>query len=81
MCVPRPSSKASSAILAGAQLIPIDELRDRIAEVRSDKPVVVICQTGKRAGMGTLILKKAGFKEVANLSGGMVAWRHLGLPS
>lgn len=67
--------------LDGAQLIPIDELRDRVNEVRTDKPVIVVCQTGKRAGMGTLILKKAGFAKVANLSGGMVAWRHLGLPS
>jgi glyoxylase-like metal-dependent hydrolase (beta-lactamase superfamily II)/rhodanese-related sulfurtransferase len=67
--------------LEGAQSIPIDELRDRIAEVRSDKPVVVVCQTGRRAGLGTTILEKAGMKRVANLSGGMVRWRDLGLPS
>jgi rhodanese-related sulfurtransferase len=31
--------------------------------------------------MGTLILKKAGHDRVANLAGGMVRWRELGLPS
>jgi sulfur dioxygenase len=67
--------------LSGAQLIPIDELRARVAEVQTEKPVVVVCQTGKRAGMGTLILKKAGHDRVANLAGGMVRWRELGLPS
>ncbi len=67
--------------LSGAQLIPIDELRARTPEVPGDKPVVVVCQTGKRASMGTLILKKAGHARVANLAGGMVRWRELGLPS
>jgi glyoxylase-like metal-dependent hydrolase (beta-lactamase superfamily II)/rhodanese-related sulfurtransferase len=66
--------------IGGAQLVPIDELRARVAEVPSDKPVVVVCQTGRRAAMGTLILAKAGRDRVANLAGGMVRWRDLGLP-
>jgi sulfur dioxygenase len=37
--------------LEGAQLIPLDELRTRVSEVPADKPVVVICQTGKRSGL------------------------------
>jgi sulfur dioxygenase len=67
--------------LEGAQLIPLDELRARAAEVHTDKPVVVVCQTGKRSGLGTLILAKAGVSKVANVAGGMVRWRELGLPS
>lgn len=67
--------------LGGAQLIPLDMLRARVAEVPSDKPVVVVCQTGKRSAMGTAILEKAGRTRVANLPGGMVGWRELGLPS
>jgi glyoxylase-like metal-dependent hydrolase (beta-lactamase superfamily II)/rhodanese-related sulfurtransferase len=66
--------------LEGAQLIPLDELRTRTAEVCADKPVVVVCQTGKRSGLGTLILGKAGVARTANLAGGMVRWRALGLP-
>jgi sulfur dioxygenase len=67
--------------LEGAQLIPLDELRARASEVRADKPVVVVCQTGKRSGLATVILKKAGVAQVANIAGGMVRWRDLGLPS
>jgi sulfur dioxygenase len=63
----------------GAQLVPLDELRARVSEVPADKPVIVVCQTGRRAGMGTVILGKAGFTRVANLAGGMVRWRDLGL--
>ncbi|MCC7537626.1 MAG: MBL fold metallo-hydrolase [Deltaproteobacteria bacterium] len=67
--------------LDGAQCIPLDELRARLAEVPTDKPVVVVCQTGRRSALGTLILGKAGVARVANLAGGMVGWRDSGLPS
>lgn len=67
--------------LEGAQLIPLDELRARAAEVPTDKPVIVVCQTGRRSALGTQILGKAGHTRVANLAGGMVGWRDAGLPS
>jgi glyoxylase-like metal-dependent hydrolase (beta-lactamase superfamily II)/rhodanese-related sulfurtransferase len=67
--------------LEGAKLIPLDELRGRIAEVPRGQPVVVVCQTGRRSGMGAVILGEAGIDRVANLAGGMVGWRELGLPS
>jgi glyoxylase-like metal-dependent hydrolase (beta-lactamase superfamily II)/rhodanese-related sulfurtransferase len=67
--------------LEGAQLIPLEELRARTAELCADKPVVVLCQTGKRSGLATVILSQAGVTRTANVSGGMVRWRELGLPS
>jgi len=67
--------------LKGSALVPLDDLRHRSAEVSHDSPVVVICQTGKRSALGALILHKAGFARVANLEGGMLRWRELGLPS
>jgi sulfur dioxygenase len=66
--------------VSGAQLIPLDELRDRVAEVARDKPVVTICQSGKRSAMAVQILQKAGFDKVANVPGGMLQWGRLGLP-
>jgi glyoxylase-like metal-dependent hydrolase (beta-lactamase superfamily II)/rhodanese-related sulfurtransferase len=65
--------------LPGARLVPLDELRSRVAELNDDKPLVVVCQTGKRSGMATVILRQAGLTKVANLAGGMVRWRELGL--
>jgi glyoxylase-like metal-dependent hydrolase (beta-lactamase superfamily II)/rhodanese-related sulfurtransferase len=65
----------------GAQLIPLDDLRARASEVAADKPVVVVCQTGKRSALATAILRKAGLARVANLAGGMVRWREMGLSS
>jgi rhodanese-related sulfurtransferase len=67
--------------LRDALHIPLDALRSRLAEVPVAKPVIVVCQTGRRSGLATTILEKAGLLEVANLSGGMVRWRELALPS
>ncbi len=64
----------------GSRLVPLDELRARTGEIPTDKPVVVTCQTGKRSAMATKILEKAGIARVANLAGGVVRWRELGLP-
>jgi glyoxylase-like metal-dependent hydrolase (beta-lactamase superfamily II)/rhodanese-related sulfurtransferase len=61
----------------GARLIPLDELRARVPEVPTDKPIVVVCQTGKRSALATVILRQAGLQQVANLAGGMVRWREL----
>ncbi|MCW4021847.1 MAG: MBL fold metallo-hydrolase [Candidatus Bathyarchaeota archaeon] len=45
-----------------------------------DKPVVVICKTGKRSSFGSSILLKAGFKKVYNCLGGIEAWKKAGFP-
>jgi sulfur dioxygenase len=63
--------------IAHAQLIPLDELRARTADVARDKPVVVVCQTGRRSALATAILRKAGLTRVANLAGGMASWRDM----
>jgi glyoxylase-like metal-dependent hydrolase (beta-lactamase superfamily II)/rhodanese-related sulfurtransferase len=67
--------------LAGAQHIPLDQLRARLPEVPKDKPIVVVCQSGKRSGMASVILSKAGYLQIANVAGGLLRWRDLGLPS
>ena len=67
--------------LEGVRHIPLDELRARAGELDGSRPIVCICQTGKRSGMATVILQKLGKARVANLKGGMVHWRDLGLPS
>ncbi len=59
--------------LAGVECshnIPVDELRDRLGELDSAAPTVVVCGVGLRAHVGTRILKQHGFSNVANLSGG-----------
>ena len=66
--------------IADAQLIPLSELKDRLAEVPKDKPVIPVCHAGMRSGQATVILRGAGFPRVANLRGGMLLWRQMALP-
>jgi glyoxylase-like metal-dependent hydrolase (beta-lactamase superfamily II)/rhodanese-related sulfurtransferase len=66
--------------LEGAQLIPLDELRRRLDEVPQDRPVVTVCQSGKRSAKAAEILLQAGRDRVANVSGGLIHWSRLALP-
>lgn len=66
--------------IEGAQHIPLGELRERIGEVPKDKPVVAVCRSGRRSAQAALILEGNGHEQVANLTGGMIQWRALGLP-
>jgi glyoxylase-like metal-dependent hydrolase (beta-lactamase superfamily II)/rhodanese-related sulfurtransferase len=61
--------------VAGAILIPLGELAARAGELARDKPVVAVCRAGGRSAQATVILQQAGFKDVANLAGGMLRWR------
>ncbi|MFT4631388.1 MAG: sulfur dioxygenase [Candidatus Pseudothioglobus sp.] len=64
----------------GSTLIPLDELRERHQEITSTKPIVTVCQSGKRSAMATQILNAAGFSKVANIPGGLLQWSRLALP-
>jgi sulfur dioxygenase len=63
-----------------AHLIPLDELRERLEEIPRDKPVVTVCQSGKRSAMAAEILLKSGYERVANVTGGLIQWSRLALP-
>jgi glyoxylase-like metal-dependent hydrolase (beta-lactamase superfamily II)/rhodanese-related sulfurtransferase len=66
--------------LHGSHLIPLDELRQRLDEIPGDRPVVTVCQSGKRSAMAAQILLKSGYDRVANLTGGLIHWSRLALP-
>jgi len=64
--------------IPGSVNIYVGELEKRLAEVPSDRPVVSLCSTGNRSGLGASILARGGFKMVHNLIGGMTAWQEKG---
>ncbi len=59
----------------GAVLMPIGTIGERAAELDKGRPIVTICRSGARSAQATVLLAKAGFTRVANLSGGMLRWR------
>jgi rhodanese-related sulfurtransferase len=59
----------------GAKLIPLGTLLKRTEDLSKAKPVVTVCRSGARSAQATVLLGKAGYEKVANLSGGMLRWR------
>lgn len=56
--------------------IPVAKLAERIQELDKfrSRPLVVCCLSGMRAGRACSELKKQGFEQLNNLSGGIDAW-------
>ena len=62
--------------LPGSVNIPVEELKQRLGELApTDRPLVVYCHTGVRAGFATSILRRAGYRHVHNL-GTIGRWSH-----
>jgi rhodanese-related sulfurtransferase len=66
--------------LPNAKNIPGATVKDRAGELKKDKPVLVLCDTGRTAGPAAATLRAAGFAEVYVLAGGLASWREAGLP-
>lgn len=78
----REQSEWADGHIAQAKHIPLGKLKDRLKELDKykDRPIVAVCRSGNRSGHACGQLKKAGFENVHNLSGGMQAWEQAGLP-
>jgi rhodanese-related sulfurtransferase len=59
--------------LPGAELIGLGSLFSRVDELDPDRSILFICRTGNRSGVAAGLLAQRGFREVANLTGGLVA--------
>lgn len=67
--------------IAGAIHIPLGQVESRLSELAQykDSPVIVQCRSGKRSAKAASALRSAGFTQVYNLTGGIVAWSNDGL--
>jgi rhodanese-related sulfurtransferase len=54
--------------------IPLGEIARRIDELPADRPIAVVCHTGRRSLMATTFLREAGIDQATNLLGGVEAW-------
>ena len=76
----RGRSEWEAGHLPGVPNIPLGYLADRLAELPSDRMVVLQCQGGGRSSIAAALLQSRGVKNVANLAGGYRAWEGSGLP-
>jgi rhodanese-related sulfurtransferase len=66
--------------LAGAKLIPVQEIEKRLSEIDKQKPVLLYCRSGHRSGNALKILDEHGYAGAKHLEGGIKAWQAAGLP-
>lgn len=71
----REKSERTAASIPGSVGIPLGELAARTAELDREHLLVVHCQGGYRSSIATSVLRRAGFRNVANLTGGFDAWK------
>ena len=64
-----------------ARLIPLGELPKRLHEIDRSRPIVVHCKTGGRSAKAADLLRRNGFTNVLNMTGGILAWSNKVDPS
>lgn len=57
--------------IPGAINIPLDNLREHLADIPENKPVYLFCGVGLRGYLASNILKSKGYPDVRNLIGGL----------
>jgi len=68
----------NAAFNIGGQLLPLGLVQalqiDEIEHLK-DETVYIYCRSGNRSGQACLMLAPCGFKDVINVTGGMLAWQ------
>ncbi len=55
--------------------IPLGGILIETDKIEKDKPVVLMCRSGKRSAIALYQLEQQGFTNLANLQGGILAWQ------
>jgi rhodanese-related sulfurtransferase len=70
----REPNEVAQGTIAGAVNIPLAQVPDRLDELDRQRRVVLLCRSGNRSGQAAEFLTGAGFTDVVNLAGGMLAF-------
>ena len=59
---------------------PLSGIVDQIQKISTDKPIIVVCNAGVRSTKVVNLFNRNDFPPSANLDGGIIMWKALGLP-
>lgn len=78
----REPQEHARGVAAGAKLLPMSQLRQRLAEIPTDpaRPVLLICNTQNRSSATLKALRQQGYGHVRYVDGGMAEWVRRGWP-
>jgi len=73
----RTPEEYEAAKIDGAELLPLQEMPQRLDEIKedfADKPIVIHCHHGTRSLQATLMLREVGVPDVKSMAGGIDVW-------
>lgn len=76
----RGRSERDEESIPGTKHAFLGDILAMMKDVPKDQPLVLHCGSGSRSAIGASVLQAAGFTDVANMKGGIDAWRQAGLP-
>jgi rhodanese-related sulfurtransferase len=71
----REPGEVEAGAMENSVRIPLGQLSARTGELDREKMVVVHCKSAYRSSIATSILRRAGFRDIVNLTGGFDAWK------
>jgi rhodanese-related sulfurtransferase len=76
----RTANELNEGSIERSMLTPFWSLVGGSMRIPQDRPLMLVCAVGGRSYAAGQLLVRNGFQEVYNLRGGVVAWKHAGLP-
>jgi hydroxyacylglutathione hydrolase len=64
--------------IEGSKRVYVGLLQNRLQEVPTKSPIIIICKSGNRSNIAASILLRDGRKNIFNLLGGLTAWQNAG---
>lgn len=68
------------ARVEGVVVLPLSSFEARFRELPTDRPLLIVCQSGYRSGLAAGFLSANGYPDATNVTGGMTAWVQASLP-
>ncbi len=76
----REQNEWDAAHADGTTLMPLDTIGQRMGELDKQRPIIIVCRSGRRSLVAAEQLVAAGFTEAKSMNGGLIAWAELGHP-
>jgi hydroxyacylglutathione hydrolase len=76
----RRSAEWEEGHIEGALLLPLNQIAAAMNQLDPARPIAVHCKGGYRSAIAASLLRRAGFRQVVNVTGGFDAWKAAGLP-
>lgn len=76
----REEAEYAAGHIAGARLLPLRKILDEAPNLPKDRPIFLVCRSGRRSTRAMHWLLDLGFRHICNLRGGVLSWKAAGRP-